>query len=325
MKELGYQPKYLKQKENKTSQTRKTDLARSKNSPVHKILFLQKTIGNQLVQRLIKSGALQAKLMLGQPGDKYEQEADSVAEQVMRMPAPKVQLQSENKEVSSRTSDIEAQFNSIRGGGQPIPESVRAFFELRFDRDFSQVRVHTDARAAESAQAVNAQAYTVGRDIVFGAGRYTPDTLTGKRLIAHELTHVMQQGLQPQYLQAQGPVSQGSALEQARAVAQKYGLPEKLIPKETIGWGFDSDSGNFTLTLKKEVIKELGEGKKIALKPKIAGTIKHGTIEFKEGFSATKPWAPWVSITKVEVSGPNLVFHHLRGPTILSIEEFNKL
>src|SRR5439155_15454735 len=89
---------------------------------------------------------------------------------------------------------LEAQVQARRGRGQPLPTSVRAFFEPRFEHDFSQVRVHTDAHAAESAQAVQALAYTVGSDIVFGAGQYAPATTAGQRLLAHELTHVVQQG-----------------------------------------------------------------------------------------------------------------------------------
>ena len=77
--------------------------------------------------------------------------------------------------------------------GQPLDRSTRAFMEPRFGHDFSGVRVHTDARAAESARAVNALAYTVGRDVVFGAGQYMPGTMGGKRLLAHELTHTIQQ------------------------------------------------------------------------------------------------------------------------------------
>jgi hypothetical protein len=75
-----------------------------------------------------------------------------------------------------------------------LPESTRAFFEPRFGADFSQVRVHTDSNAAESARGVNALAYTLGRDVVFGAGSYAPGTTGGNRLLAHELTHVVQQG-----------------------------------------------------------------------------------------------------------------------------------
>lgn len=77
--------------------------------------------------------------------------------------------------------------------GQSLDAGTRAFMEPRFGYDFSQVRVHTDARAAESARAVNALAYTVGRDVVFGTGQYRPEASEGKRLMAHELTHTIQQ------------------------------------------------------------------------------------------------------------------------------------
>jgi Domain of unknown function (DUF4157) len=77
--------------------------------------------------------------------------------------------------------------------GQPLDAATRAFMEPRFGHDFSQVRVHSGDRAAQSAEAVNALAYTVGRDVIFGAGRYAPETSEGRRLIAHELTHVVQQ------------------------------------------------------------------------------------------------------------------------------------
>ena len=77
--------------------------------------------------------------------------------------------------------------------GQPVDAATRAFMEPRFGHDFSKVRVHTDARAAESAREVNALAYTVGHDIVFGEGEYAPETSTGQRILTHELTHVVQQ------------------------------------------------------------------------------------------------------------------------------------
>src|SRR5438132_1422685 len=83
--------------------------------------------------------------------------------------------------------------NVLRSPGQPLESGTRAFMEPRFGRDFSQVRVHTDAQAAESAQAVNALAYTVGRDVVFGGGEYAPGTSEGRKLLAHELMHVVQQ------------------------------------------------------------------------------------------------------------------------------------
>jgi hypothetical protein len=211
-------------------------------TPVDRILFLQRTIGNQAVQRLIKSGTLQAKLKIGQPGDKYEQKADRVAKQVMRMPelgvqrqvepeeeeqvqtkpvteqiTPLVQrqveeeeeeelrrqpIEEEEEELQTKTTtgsipevqpDIESHIHSLKGGGWPLLANDRAFFEPRFGRDFSQVRMHTDTRAAESARAVNARAFTVGQDVVFGTGQYVPGASGGRRLMAHELTHVVQQ------------------------------------------------------------------------------------------------------------------------------------
>lgn len=82
---------------------------------------------------------------------------------------------------------------TIRGPGQPLDTETRVFMESRFEHDFSNVRVHTDAQANESAQAVNALAYTVGREVVFGSGQYQPGTNAGRKLLAHELTHVVQQ------------------------------------------------------------------------------------------------------------------------------------
>ena len=81
----------------------------------------------------------------------------------------------------------------LRAPGQPLDAATRAFFEPRFGQDFSHVRVHTDARAAESARAVSALAYTVGNNVVFGQGRYSPGTEEGRKLVAHELAHTVQQ------------------------------------------------------------------------------------------------------------------------------------
>jgi len=172
--------------------------------------------GNQVVQRLFKSNAIQAKLRIGQPNDIYEQEADRVAEQVIRMPEPKLQWQPERREKEKEeeeliqakrtpwadpevTPNLESRINSIRGGGQPLPTSTRAFFEPRFGYDFSHVRVHTDTKAAEAAREVNARAFTIGRDVVFGLGQYAPGISAGQRLMAHELTHVVQQQNQKKY------------------------------------------------------------------------------------------------------------------------------
>lgn len=91
------------------------------------------------------------------------------------------------------TSNIGYVLKSIRGGGQALPKSVRNYFEPRFRTDFSQVKVHTDSHASRLARSVNAKAFTSGKDIVFNAGQFSPNSQTGKSLIAHELTHVVQQ------------------------------------------------------------------------------------------------------------------------------------
>jgi len=93
----------------------------------------------------------------------------------------------------------------LRSPGQPLDAATRAFFEPRFGTDFDQVRVHTDAKAAESARAVNALAYTVGQNVVFREGQYAPGTSGGQRLLAHELVHMVQQGgAVPQTVQSEG-------------------------------------------------------------------------------------------------------------------------
>ena len=81
----------------------------------------------------------------------------------------------------------------VRSPGQPLDDATRSFMEPHFGHDFSRVRVHTDSKATESARAVNALAYTVGHDVVFGCGQYAPRLPAGEQLLAHELTHVVQQ------------------------------------------------------------------------------------------------------------------------------------
>ncbi len=134
-----------------------------------------------------------SQVAVSQPGDRSEQEADRVAAQVMRMPSgPLVPASPAPTEVSS-TAHATAELPSLADGGHPLSRGDRAFFEPRLGHDFSRVRIHAGARAAEAAEAVQAQAFTIGHDIAFGAGRYVPETEDGKRLLAHELVHVVQQ------------------------------------------------------------------------------------------------------------------------------------
>jgi len=112
----------------------------------------------------------------------------------------------------------------LRAPGWPLAPSARAFMEPRFGHDFSQVRVHTDAKAAESARAVHALAYTVGRDVVFGTGRYSPGATAGRSLLAHELAHVVQQ--------SQGPGPE--AEPRAEAAAERV-VRGELVTPEMVG------------------------------------------------------------------------------------------
>lgn len=112
----------------------------------------------------------------------------------------------------------------LRSPGEPLDLAARAFMEPRFGHDFSQMRVHSDAEAAESARAVNALAYTVGQDVVFGAGRYEPGSQQGRQLLAHELTHVVQQkatpgGLSKLIVEAPKGPEEAEADQAAEAVA----------------------------------------------------------------------------------------------------------
>ena len=252
-------------------------------SPMSHSLHLQQAT----VRHILRSPTLQPKLKIGRPNDKYEQEADRVADEVMRMPDPRLQRQEEPEEeqeeetlqpkplVSQITPLVQVQrqeepeeeeeeeetlqakplaeeitplvqrqveeeeeeklaqaelaegpqvrrqteedeekeirpksiagaapdvtlemgrdIQSIKGVGQPLSASERAFFEPRFRTDFSNVRVHSDARAAYVARSINARAFTLGRDVVFGTGQYSPGNSSGRKLLAHELTHVVQQ------------------------------------------------------------------------------------------------------------------------------------
>ncbi|MEW6417505.1 MAG: DUF4157 domain-containing protein [Nitrospirota bacterium] len=124
-------------------------------------------------------------------------QAKPIAEQITSL----VQKQAEDEETimpkailsGTRQVNDRLQNRLNRGSGQPLPEAYRSFVERRFGVDFSDVRVHTDSNAVQMSRELNAEAFTHGRDIYLGAGRYSPDTSSGRRLIAHELTHVVQQ------------------------------------------------------------------------------------------------------------------------------------
>ena len=139
-------------------------------------------------------------LTIGRADDPLEAEADRVAAAVMsgnRAPVAfsRTPLRLSRAAQSPDHGSAPASVHEVlRAPGQPLDASIRASFEPRFGYDFSQVRVHTDAHAARSAQAVHALAYTLGQDIVFAGGRFNPGSSEGRHLLAHELAHTIQQG-----------------------------------------------------------------------------------------------------------------------------------
>jgi hypothetical protein len=174
---------------------------------------------------------LQPKLRVGVLDDGYEREAERVADAVMRMSEPNpidplapagpasgqrvqrqcagcedqihrqaldekkesVQVKEVSGEMPEAAPEVRAQIDARRGGGQPLPESLRTFFQLRFGHDFSDLRMHTGLVADSLGRHLNARAFTTGKDIFFRKGEYAPETRRGRRLLAHELAHVVQQ------------------------------------------------------------------------------------------------------------------------------------
>ena len=178
------------------------------------------------LSRLPPGVTLQRKLAVGAVDDPLEREADAVADRVVRMgrtprlansarqPALRRACSCDGSEEKCEACKAEheqtLQLKSsgmpspaeappivhevLRSPGKPLDAESQSFMQPRFGYDFGNVRLHTDAQAAESARAVSARAYTVGHELVFGAGQYAPGTPSGRRLMAHELAHVVQQG-----------------------------------------------------------------------------------------------------------------------------------
>jgi uncharacterized protein DUF4157 len=175
------------------------------------------TVGNLLLQRKCDCGSptssltgecaecgsqkrLQTKLTVGASNDPLELEADRVADQVMAAPShasvrsPLLSIQRFAGQATAGEGTAPASVHHVlASSGTPLEFALRQDMEQRFGHDFSRVRIHSGGAAEQSARDVNANAYTVGRDVVFGVGRYAPNTSDGRWLIAHELTHVVQQ------------------------------------------------------------------------------------------------------------------------------------
>lgn len=147
-----------------------------------------------------KNTVSQGKLVIGANNDPLEQEADRVADQMMSTSTQSAfgntlpRIQRFAGQASDDMDTVPASVEHVlAGSGRPLEPALQQDMEQRFDHDFSQVQVHTGGTAEQSAREVNARAYTVGNNIVFGTGQFMPESHEGRRLIAHELTHVVQQ------------------------------------------------------------------------------------------------------------------------------------
>lgn len=158
------------------------------------------TTGGECTDCAKKKMGLQRKLTIGASNDPLEQEADRIADQVMASSSQSavsgtpVKVQRFTGSSSEQGMEVPTSVEQVLASpGQPLETELREGMEAQFGYDFSAVRVHTDMEADQSVRDVNAYAYTVGEDIVFGSGQYEPQTQEGRRLVAHELTHVVQQ------------------------------------------------------------------------------------------------------------------------------------
>lgn len=235
---------------------------------------------------------IQPKLSVNQPGDPFEQEADAVADSVMRMsntdlhqsffkPASAavqrkcqhceeeetlVHRKEDSRSEAEGSSQLDNYVGSLSSSGHSLPDPSRQFFESRFGHDFSGVKLHTDAVAAKSAQSINAVAYTTGNNIVFNSGQYSPESEGGKRLLAHELTHVVQQHEGAKLIQ------KDEDADKAKAAAEEAKKKVALITKIQ-GYGItdveDVGGSSFTsaeLTLVDQALSGLPDADKAAIK-----------------------------------------------------------
>ena len=134
-----------------------------------------------------------AKLEVTNPGDRDEQEADAMADSVVSdgVIARKISGGGNSSGIAV-PMQMESRLMHSQGGGQPMPQELRSTMEGAFGQDFRQVRLHTDSDAADMSDAIHAKAFTHGNDIYFNQGQFTPDSIDGRRLLSHELTHVVQ-------------------------------------------------------------------------------------------------------------------------------------
>jgi hypothetical protein len=312
----------------KTKPTAQQPAASHNNHDIHPAEELQEVFGNRALGRLISSQSLphqptdnssiqprplfrglsheltantqdypvQTKLTVNQPGDKYEQEADKVAAQVVEQintsksqpsqfeqttqPQP-LMRKAEAQESSRGTSpEFETSLKQERGRGQPLAPSIREPMEQAFGTDLSSVRVHTASSSNQLNEAIQAKAFTTGRDVFFRQGAYQPGSREGQQLIAHELTHVVQQGHQEQVIQRKPAASvkktdiaqnllkeTSSVTKEGSEIAKAAGASNPATSTATSAGDIVSGFGNFIEVLRddqKDTVDKVFAGGKMA-------------------------------------------------------------
>ena len=228
-----------------------------------------------------QSRAVQRKLAIGASNDPLELEADRIAEQVLsRSPTGPIAAGSLGiRRVAAQSGESTAAPPSVQralaGVGTPLEPGLRQDMEQRFGHDFSRVRVHTGAAAEQSARDVNAHAYTLGHSIVFDTGRFTPATHEGRRLLAHELTHVVQQSGASEIQTArrgQAPSAPPATSASFSGLIQREVNPKRIASKEDV------------LEKIKRIVDSTGTGKD----PAIANLARLGKLGIGFNPGATK-------------------------------------
>lgn len=238
------------------------DLSRKQREPVLRALVHEppgashNRVWDAMATSSFRGGVppVQAKLSVSQPSDPYEQEADRVADQVMRMPEPMVQRkcaacmggagpcpQCEGEKnglvhrkadsafaASAPSSDAASLISSL-GPGRPLDPATRSFFEPRFGSDFRGVRIHDGQSAAESAKSLGARAYALGHNVVFGANQYAPESGEGRNLLAHEFTHVVQQSAAGTPLVIQRSISFDNCSGSEDVITKSHDFTMKMV------------------------------------------------------------------------------------------------
>ena len=214
---------------------------------------------------------IQTKLRVGAVDDPLEHEADRLADRVMRMPEPtvqraccagcasggacadEVQREATSGPVLAHGGHVDASLVSSLGPGRPLPTAERAFFEPRFGADLSAVRLHTGAQAGTAARAIDARAFTYGSDIALAPREFQPGTHAGRRPMAHELTHVVQQASLPPLIQ---PKTKGPDDEPVRSRRAEIALSKSSPGQFEIGSGFPPVMSLFNFAINDYSLKQ---------------------------------------------------------------------